>query len=132
MVFIVILDIIQFWGGPGSRSRIYVATISTQNVYLATISTQTGYVATIATPNEYAATLRDRRNFKRLFAAQTRYVATLRVPNKVCCDHCDSKSVCCDFVRRKYLRDFARPKTDMLRFCDSTLFGSIDPIRLMI
>ena len=51
----------------------------------------------------------------RLCATQTRYVATLRDPNKVSCDHFDSKWVCCDFVRPKYLRDFVRPKTDMLQ-----------------
>ena len=39
-----------------------------------------------------------------------RYVATLRDPNKIYRDHCDSKRVYCDFVRPKYLRDFARPK----------------------
>ena len=34
---------------------------------------------------------------------------------KVFCDHGDSKWVCCDFLRPKYLRDFAPRKTDMLQ-----------------
>ena len=37
----------------------------------------------------------------------------------VCCDPCDSKWVCCDLVRPKYLPDFARPKTNMLRSYDA-------------
>ena len=73
MVFIVVLD--NFWWGPGSRSRIYVATIATQNVYLATIATQIGYVATITTQNGYVATLCDRN-----------ICATLRDPKQICCD----------------------------------------------
>ena len=84
---------------------------------VSTIATQNGYLATIATQNRYVATLRDRRSFMRLCATQTRYVATLLDPKKVCCDHCDSKWVCCDFMRAKCLRDFARPKTVMLRLC---------------
>ena len=57
--------------------------------------------------------------FARLCATQNRYVATLRDPKKVWCYHCDSKWVCCDFVRPKYLRDFARLKKN--NFLD---FGS--------
>ena len=56
-----------------------------------------------------------KKNMLRLCATQTKYVATLRDPKKVCCDHHDSKWVCCKFVQPKYLREFARPKTDMLR-----------------
>ena len=51
------------------------------------------------------------------FARPKNFYATFRGLNKVCCDHCDSKWVCCDFERPKYLRDFARPKTDVLRLC---------------
>ena len=54
---------------------------------IATIATQNGYLATIATQIGYAATI----------ATQNGYVATLSVP--------------------KYLRDFARPKTNVLRLC---------------
>ena len=155
MVFIEALDKFNsWWGLTRSMSRTYVANIATQNVYLATIATEIGYAATIVTHNGYVATLRDRRNFMRLCATQTRYVATLLDPNKLCCDHCDSWWVCCDFVRPKYLRGFARHSTDMLRLCalglcvkiqpcsslfdnNSTLFDSwfdswFDPVRLMI
>ena len=34
-----------------------------------------------------------------------------------CCNHCDSKWVCCDFVWPKKLRNFTQPKPDMLRLC---------------
>ena len=56
------------------------------------------------------------KTFARLCATQNRYVATLRDPKKVCCDHCDSKWVCCNFAGPKYLRTFGRLK-NILQFC---------------
>ena len=57
---------------------------------------------------------------------------TLRVfptPKKACCDHCVSNCVCCDFARPNYLREFARPKTGMLRLC-ATQKCMLQPLRL--
>ena len=44
---------------------------------------------------------REKRPMLRLCAIQIRYVAILHNPIEVCCDHCDSKWVCCDFTRQK-------------------------------
>ena len=85
--------------------------------------------ATVATQNGYVATLRNRRNFLRLYAIQRRYVATFPDPKKACCDHCVSNCVCCDFARPNYLREFARPKTGMLRLC-ATQKCMLQPLRL--
>ena len=52
-------------------------------------------------------------------ATQNRYNVILCVPKKVCCDHCDSIVICCDFVRSKNMRDFAQPKTDMVGLPES-------------
>ena len=80
-------------------------------------ATQIRYAATIVTQNGSDAILHDRRYFMRLCATQRRYVTALRDTNEVCCYHCDSKWVCCILVRPNYLRDFARPKTDIMRLC---------------
>ena len=64
--------------------------------------------------------------FPQLCPTQNRYVATLRDPKKECCNHCDTKLVCCYFARPKYLQhiarqkaicDFARLKSNMLQIC---------------
>ena len=82
-----------------TRAGTYVATIptATQNRHVATIAIQVGYFAIIATQNGYVATIATQVGYVATIATQNGYVATLH--------------------DRRNLRDFARPKTDMLRLC---------------
>ena len=57
--------------------------------------------------------------FARLCATQNRYDATLRDPKKVCCGHCDSKKVCCDFAQpKRFIAKLRDPKNVCCDHCD--------------